>query len=258
MQFEFYQVDVFFFCLFSGNFVVVYCFDVWLVDELMQMIVIEYNFFEIVFVVCEGEVWWICWFILSVEVVFCGYVILVVVYVLFEVYDELGECLEFILCFGVLWVNCEDEWLVLDFFVQYLSEVGSIVELEQVLGLLLVDVLGFIDKLLVLFEFEEVVCVCCFDFVVLVWLFWCGVIVIVWGLQKDFVLCFFVLVMGVDEDLVIGFVYCSLIFYWVQCLNKLLLIVQQCLVCGGELWCWLEGEWVSIVGYVVLVVSGRI
>ncbi|WP_446938426.1 PhzF family phenazine biosynthesis protein [Pseudomonas aeruginosa] len=155
-------------------------------------------------------------------------------------------------------VNREDERLVLDFPAQYPSEVGSTVELEQALGLPPVDVLGSTDKLLVLLESEEAVRACRPDFAALARLPWRGVIVTARGLQKDFVSRFFAPAMGVDEDPVTGSAHCSLIPYWAQRLNKLSLTAQQCSARGGELWCRLEGERVSIAGHAVLVASGRI
>lgn len=157
MQLEFHQVDAFSSRPFSGNPAVVYRLDAWLADELMQMIATEHNLSETAFVVREGEAWRIRWFTPSVEVALCGHATLAAAHVLFEVYDEPGERLEFISRSGALRVNREDERLVLDFPAQYPSEVGSTVELEQALGLPPVDVLGSTDKLLVLLESEEAV-----------------------------------------------------------------------------------------------------
>ena len=232
--------------------------DAWLADELMQMIATEHNLSETAFVVREGEAWRIRWFTPSVEVALCGHATLAAAHVLFEVYDEPGERLEFISRSGALRVNREDERLVLDFPAQYPSEVGSTVELEQALGLPPVDVLGSTDKLLVLLESEEAVRACRPDFAALARLPWRGVIVTARGLQKDFVSRFFAPAMGVDEDPVTGSAHCSLIPYWAQRLNKLSLTAQQCSARGGELWCRLEGERVSIAGHAVLVASGRI
>ncbi|WP_337155628.1 PhzF family phenazine biosynthesis protein, partial [Pseudomonas aeruginosa] len=177
MQLEFHQVDAFSSRPFSGNPAVVYRLDAWLADELMQMIATEHNLSETAFVVREGEAWRIRWFTPSVEVALCGHATLAAAHVLFEVYDEPGERLEFISRSGALRVNREDERLVLDFPAQYPSEVGSTVELEQALGLPPVDVLGSTDKLLVLLESEEAVRACRPDFAALARLPWRGVIV---------------------------------------------------------------------------------
>lgn len=228
MQLEFHQVDAFSSRPFSGNPAVVYRLDAWLADELMQMIATEHNLSETAFVVREGEAWRIRWFAPSVEVALCGHATLAAAHVLFEVYDEPGERLEFISRSGALRVNREDERLVLDFPAQYPSEVGSTVELEQALGLPPVDVLGSTDKLLVLLESEEAVRACRPDFAALARLPWRGVIVTARGQQKDFVSRFFAPAMGVDEDPVTGSAHCSLIPYWAQRLNKLSLTAQQC------------------------------
>ena len=126
MQLEFHQVDAFSSRPFSGNPAVVYRLDAWLADELMQMIATEHNLSETAFVVREGEAWRIRWFTPSVEVALCGHATLAAAHVLFEVYDEPGERLEFISRSGALRVNREDERLVLDFPAQYPSEVGNL------------------------------------------------------------------------------------------------------------------------------------
>ena len=93
-------------------------------------------------------------------------------HVLFEVYDEPGERLEFISRSGALRVNARTSgwsWISR----AYPSEVGS-VELEQALGLPPVDVLGSTDKLLVLLESEEAVRACRPDFAALARLPWRG------------------------------------------------------------------------------------
>ncbi|OES67547.1 isomerase, partial [Pseudomonas aeruginosa] len=194
----------------------------------------------------------------SVEVALCGHATLAAAHVLFEVHDEPGERLEFISRSGALRVAREDSRLALDFPAQYPSEVGSTIELEQALGLPPVDVLGSTDKLLVLLESEDAVRACRPDFAALARLPWRGVIITARGQQKDFVSRFFAPVMGVDEDPVTGSAHCSLIPYWARRLNKLSLTAQQCSARGGELWCRLEGERVSIAGHAVLVASGRI
>lgn len=112
MQLEFHQVDAFSSRPFSGNPAVVYRLDAWLADELMQMIATEHNLSETAFVVREGEAWRIRWFTPSVEVALCGHATLAAAHVLFEVYDEPGERLEFISRSGALRVNREDERLV--------------------------------------------------------------------------------------------------------------------------------------------------
>lgn len=258
MQLEFHQVDAFSSRPFSGNPAMVYRLDAWLADELMQMIAAEHNLSETAFVVREGEAWRIRWFTPSVEVALCGHATLAAAHVLFEVHDEPGERLEFISRSGALRVAREDSRLALDFPAQYPSEVGSTIELEQALGLPPVDVLGSTDKLLVLLESEDAVRACRPDFAALARLPWRCVIITARGQLKDFVSRFFAPVMGVDEDPVTGSAHCSLIPYWARRLNKLSLTAQQCSARGGELWCRLEGERVSIAGHAVLVASGRI
>lgn len=114
------------------------------------------------------------------------------------------------------------------------------------------------DDFLVVFELEVDVVQFVFD----LWLFkevcCCGVIVMVFGSIIDFVFCCFYLVVGVDEDLVIGFVYMMMILYWVECFLKQEFIVCQLSKRGGYLCCIMLGEWVAIFGLVVIYMEGEI
>lgn len=82
MKLQIYYVDVFISEFFCGNFVGVVLYVDMLSDVQMQLIVYEFCYLEIVFLLKseESDVC-ICYFILIVEVFICGYVIVVVYYV---------------------------------------------------------------------------------------------------------------------------------------------------------------------------------
>lgn len=258
MQLDFHQVDAFTNRPFSGNPAIVYRLDAWLADELMQNIAAEHNLAETAFVVREPDGWRIRWFTPKVEMPLCGHATLAAAHVLFEVYGEPGEQLEFASRSGPLRVNREDAHLALDFPAQPPSEVGSTVELEQALGLPLVDVLGNNSHLVVLLESEQAVRACKPDFAALARLPYLGVIVTARGDEYDFVSRFFAPAIGIEEDPVTGAAHCALIPYWSQRLSKLQLRAFQCSARGGELWCRLQGERVSIAGHARLIASGRL
>ncbi|MDR6358472.1 putative PhzF superfamily epimerase YddE/YHI9 [Pseudomonas psychrotolerans] len=177
---------------------------------------------------------------------------------LFEILGEPGERLEFISQAGSLRVFREpDGLLALDFPALVPSELGVTPELERALRLSPVDALAA-DKLLVLLESEQAVRDCKPDLAAIARLPWQGVIVTARGQEVDFVSRFFAPGIGIDEDPVTGSAHCSLIPYWSRRLAKRMLTAQQLSARGGQLWCRLDGDRVSIAGRAVTVFSGRL
>jgi PhzF family phenazine biosynthesis protein len=156
MQLEFHQVDAFSNRPFSGNPAMVYRLDAWLADELMQRIAAEHNLAETAFLVREAQGWHIRWFTPTTEVPLCGHATLASAYVLFEVYKEPVERIDFIGKSGVMSVTRENDRLLLDFPALVPHEVGVTVELQRALGVDIVDVLGS-TELLVVLESEQAV-----------------------------------------------------------------------------------------------------
>lgn len=258
MQLDFYQVDAFADRPFAGNPAMVYRLDTWLADELMQKIAAEHNLSETAFLVQEADGWRIRWFTPTAEVPLCGHATLASAYVLFEIFGEPGERLELNSLSGPLRVFREEGRLALDFPAQLPSEAGSTVELEQALGQPVVDALNTTAHLLVLLESEQAVRECAPDFAALARLPYLGVIVTARSDDYDFVSRFFAPAIGLNEDPVTGAAHCALIPYWSQRLSKLQMRAYQCSARGGELWCRLNGDRVSIAGEARLVASGRL
>lgn len=258
MQLDFYQVDAFADRPFAGNPAMVYRLDAWLADELMQKIAAEHNLSETAFLVQEADGWRIRWFTPTAEVPLCGHATLASAHVLFEIFGEPGERLELNSLSGPLRVFREEGRLALDFPAQPPSEAGSTVELEQALGQPVVDALNTTSHLLVLLESEQAVRECAPDFAALARLPYLGVIVTARSDDYDFVSRFFAPAIGLNEDPVTGAAHCALIPYWSQRLSKLQMRAYQCSARGGELWCRLNGDRVSIAGEARLVASGRL
>ncbi|MFW0757991.1 PhzF family phenazine biosynthesis protein [Pseudomonas sp. H11T01] len=257
MQLEFYQVDAFSDRPFSGNPAMVYRLDAWLADELMQKIAAEHNLAETAFVVREGQGWHIRWFTPTTEVPLCGHATLASAYVLFEMYKEPVERLDFISKSGPLSVSREGERLWLDFPAIVPREVGVTLDVERALGVEAVDVLGS-NELFVVLASEQAVLDCKPDMVALAKLPWPGAIVTARGTRHDFVSRYFAPAIGINEDPVTGSTHCSLIPYWSQRLGKSSLTAYQCSARGGELFCRLEGDRVKIGGNATLVASGKL
>ncbi|KPA93229.1 MULTISPECIES: PhzF family phenazine biosynthesis protein [Pseudomonas] len=257
MQLEFHQVDAFSERPFSGNPAMVYRLDTWLADELMQKIAAEHNLAETAFLVREGAAWRIRWFTPTTEVPLCGHATLASAFVLFEVYGERQETLEFVCKAGALSVSREADRLWLDFPVRVPGGVGVTVEVERALGTPVIDVLGA-NELFVVLPSEQAVRDCTPDWAAVARLPWPGVIVTAPGERHDFVSRYFAPAIGINEDPVTGSTHCALIPYWAQRLDKTALTAYQCSPRGGELFCRLEGERVKIGGQATLVASGRL
>jgi len=257
MQLEFHQVDAFSNQPFSGNPAMVYRLDTWLADELMQKIAAEHNLAETAFVVREGQGWHIRWFTPTTEVPLCGHATLASAHVLFEVYKEPVERLDFICKSGPLSVTREDGRLWLDFPSITASPVSVISDIERALGVEAVEVLAS-NELFVVLESEQAVLDCKPDMVALAKLPWLGAIVTARGEQHDFVSRYFAPAIGINEDPVTGSTHCLLIPYWSKRLGKSSLTACQRSTRGGELFCRLEGERVKIGGDATLVASGTL
>jgi PhzF family phenazine biosynthesis protein len=257
MQLQFHQVDAFSDRPFSGNPAMVYRLDTWLADELMQKIAAEHNLAETAFVVREGSNWHIRWFTPTTEVPLCGHATLASAYVLFEIYKESTERLDFICKSGPLSVTREGDRLWLDFPSIVPVEIGVTLDIERALGVQAVDVLGS-NELFVVLESEQAVLDCKPDMVALARLPWLGAIVTARGNQHDFVSRYFAPAIGINEDPVTGSTHCSLIPYWSRRLGKTSLSAYQRSQRGGELFCRLEGDRVKIGGNATLVASGTL
>jgi PhzF family phenazine biosynthesis protein len=257
MQLAFHQVDAFSDRPFSGNPAMVYRLDAWLADDLMQKIAAEHNLAETAFVVREAQGWRIRWFTPTTEVPLCGHATLASAYVLFEVYKEPVERLDFISKSGPLSVSREGKRLWLDFPTIEPGKVDVTLDVERALGVQAVEVLGS-KELFVVLESEQAVLDCQPDMVALAKLPWLGAIITARGTRHDFVSRYFAPAIGINEDPVTGSTHCSLIPYWSQRLDKSSLTAYQCSARGGELFCRLEGERVKIGGNATLVASGTL
>jgi len=257
MQLEFYQVDAFSDRPFSGNPAMVYRLESWPADELMQQIAAEHNLSETAFVVREAQGWRIRWFTPATEIALCGHATLASAFVLFEVYNEPAQRIDFNSQSGPLSVSREDGLLWLDFPRRESRRIDGLEEAERVLRTKVVEVLGA-NELFVVLESEQAVLDCRPDMAALAKLPWPGAIVTARGSRHDFVSRYFAPAIGIDEDPVTGSTHCCLIPYWAERLGKSSLTAYQSSKRGGELFCHLEGDRVKIGGRAMLVASGRL
>lgn len=264
MKILFVQIDVFVVCLFIGNLVGVMLFDVWFDDDVFQVIVQENNLFEIVFIVFDGSGvvdYELCWYMFVVEVVLCGYVILVSGYYVLGI-ELLCEWVMFWMCkLGILSVMCDGGGYVFDLLV-WVVMFQFLLEIVVVIGVVVLFEMLWYDSgyVLIVVEDEVVVCVFVFDMFVFCKFGLIVVIVIVCGMFEylgvDFVSCVFMLYFDIFEDLVMGLVYVVVVFYWVVQFGCDMMIVYQVSVWGGYVGCCLLGDWVVLLGKCVMVIEG--
>ncbi|MCU1716463.1 PhzF family phenazine biosynthesis protein [Pseudomonas sp. 5P_3.1_Bac2] len=266
MQLDFYQVDAFSRTPFSGNPAMVYRLEQWLDEALMQRIAAEHNLAETAFVVRQDHLWQIRWFTPQAEVPLCGHATLASAHVLFTVYGEPGDSLEFSCMSGPLRVSRETEQLVLDFPVrraQPLADPQVLQAVQQALGAPVEELLalyegGAIQELLVLLADEAQLRQLQPDMAAVAKLPGLGLLVSAPGNSQDFVSRYFAPGIGINEDPVTGSTHCILTPYWAQRLGKNRLSAYQCSARGGELACELAGERVKIAGHAVLVARGQL
>ncbi|MFI8736734.1 PhzF family phenazine biosynthesis protein [Ectopseudomonas toyotomiensis] len=266
MALEFHQVDAFTDQPFAGNPAMVYRLDAWLDDALMQRIAAEHNLAETAFVVKEGSAWHIRWFTPVSEVPLCGHATLAAAKVLFDIYQEPAEVLDFTCLSGALQVARQGERLQLDFPVRPVVPVAASLQADveralgqpaqQVLALLNAD--GSVQELMVVLASEAQVRSFTADLPALAALPGLGVLITGAGERHDFVSRYFAPSIGIDEDPVTGSTHCMLVPYWAERLERSELSAFQCSARGGELLCRLEVERVKIAGYAWHIASGQL
>ncbi|MFN3768012.1 MAG: PhzF family phenazine biosynthesis protein [Ectopseudomonas guguanensis] len=266
MPLEFHQVDAFTDQPFAGNPAMVYRLDAWLDEPLMQRIAAEHNLAETAFVVKEGEAWHIRWFTPTSEVPLCGHATLASAKVLFDLYHEAGEVLQFTCLSGALRVTRQGQRLELDFPLRPVVPVAASLQAEveraldqpahQVLALLDAD--GSVQELMVVLASEAQVRGFAPNLPALAELPGLGVLITAPGERHDFVSRYFAPSIGIDEDPVTGSTHCMLAPYWAERLGRSELSAFQCSARGGELLCRLDGARVKIAGHARHIASGRL
>ena len=266
MSLEFHQIDAFTDQPFAGNPAIVYRLDRWLDEALMQRIAAEHNLAETAFVVKEGRAWHIRWFTPVSEVPLCGHATLAAAKVLFDIYREPAEVLDFNCLSGALQVTRQGERLELDFPVRRVELVVQPLhdqaeralerQVEQVLALRNGD--GSVQELMVVLGSEAELRELKPNLPALATLPGLGVLVTAGGQKHDFVSRYFAPSIGIDEDPVTGSTHCMLVPYWAERLGRTTLSAFQCSARGGELLCRLEGERVRIAGHARHIASGQL
>lgn len=262
MKIPVYHVDAFASRPFEGNPAAICPLEAWLPDATLQAIAGEHNLSETAYYVARGGHYELRWFTPEVEVDLCGHATVASAHVIFDLRHEVpGKRVSFQSKSGELGVERISEngnvLYALDFPSRPPQPVAESPALTQALGATPQQVLKARDYLCV-FASEEEVLALKPDMGKLAALDCFAVIVTAPGKDCDFVSRFFAPAKGVDEDPVTGSAHCTLIPYWAERLGKNKLFGRQRSRRGGELWCELRGDRVSIAGRAVKFSEGTI
>ena len=257
MQIPIYQVDAFTSRVFGGNPAAVCPLEQWLPDAIMQSIGNENNLAETAFLVPNGDRFHLRWFTPEFEIDLCGHATLASAFVIFQHLRPDLRQVAFDTKSGELVVKRLDGGLMSMDFPSRPPEPGaSDSRLRQALGGKAGAILMSRDYLVV-YESEEEVLALKPDMNALAAMDRM-VIVTARGREVDFVSRFFAPSAGINEDPVTGSAHCTLIPYWADRLGKTKLHARQVSRRGGELWCELKGDRVSMAGYAVEFMRGMI
>lgn len=271
MTLTIYQIDAFTNKLFNGNPAAVIPLEKWLDDQLMQKIALENNLSETVFFVpaenqtSPGSIrngtfdFEIRWFTPLVEINLCGHATLASAFVIFSELDFKKTKVVFHSKSGNLVVEKRADLLVMDFpswkperFHDYPENLQKALN-----GLEIVGVYKHRD-LLVELENEEAVKNCKPDFGLLNEIGEKIIITAPGTEDVDFVSRFFAPTAGIDEDPVTGSAHSQLIPFWAEKLNKKKMFARQLSSRGGDLWCGMWGDRVTIAGQCAFYMKGEI
>jgi PhzF family phenazine biosynthesis protein len=257
MKIPLFQIDAFTDILFKGNPAGVCPLESWLDDPTLQAIAAENNVSETAFCVKRTGHYELRWFTPKTEVDLCGHATLASAYVIFNFLDPAARVVRFHTKSGELSVERRGDLLAMEFPARPGAPCKTPITLIEALGTSPGECFLARDYLAV-FESEDSVKAITPKMDKLAALDSLGVIVTARGTRSDFVSRFFAPKVGVPEDPVTGSAHCTLIPYWAAKLGKSKLHALQLSERGGELFCELREDKVSIAGRAVAYLEGTI
>jgi PhzF family phenazine biosynthesis protein len=260
MRIPLYQVDAFTNTLFGGNPAAVCPLTEWLPDGTMQAIAAENNLAETAFFVLQGERYLLRWFTPTVEVELCGHATLASGYVVTHILAPNQRAVVFdTLKAGPLEVSRDGDLLAMDFPAWPPDAEPADPRVLDALGVRPAESLVARGRTLAVYADAEDVAALRPDFTAMRRIPGANLIATAPGRDGvDFVSRYFAPNHGVDEDPVTGSAHCVLIPYWAARLGKARLNARQISARGGELFCTLRGDRVTLAGRAVLYLEGAI
>ena len=257
MKLPLYQIDAFAKNAFEGNPAAICPLDTWLSDEILLSIPEENNLSETAYFVKTEKGFHIRWFTPTTEVDLCGHATLAAAFVIFNELGYKENSISFESKSGVLRVVKDNDLLIMDFPTQAPTACELPTEIKQAFDVSPVECLKAEDYILV-FNNENEILNAKPKLELLKNIDLRGVIITAPSKDYDFVSRFFAPKYGINEDPVTGSAHTQLIPYWSEKLSKNKFSAKQVSNRGGELFCALLGERVSIAGYAVKYLQGEI
>jgi PhzF family phenazine biosynthesis protein len=255
------QVDAFTNTLFTGNPAAVCVLTTPQPDDWMQQVAQEMNLSETAFLIRENDGFNLRWFTPSVEVPLCGHATLASAHVLWsEGYLSAEREARFYTKSGLLIAQKKDNWIELDFPVNYSQTTEPPSALSEVLGIdyksVYLNSLGYLVEV----ESAELVREMQPNFQQMKKLPVANVIVTSIGDgEYDFVSRFFAPGLGIDEDPVTGAAHCCLAPFWRERLKKDEFLAYQASRRGGVVKVYYPGEnRVFLAGQAITVMRGEL
>lgn len=262
MNLPIYHVDAFTNKRFAGNPAAVIPLESWIDENLMQQIAMENNQSETAFLVPTTEHfsdYELRWFTPEVEINLCGHATLGAAWVVFNLLGHGKPEVTFATKSGKLVVEKRADVYVMDFPSWPPNPFeGDIPGLAGALGVKEIRSLAKNRDLLVLLPDEQAVLEANPDFTLLKQIGEKVIITAPGQGEVDFVSRFFAPSAGVNEDPVTGSAHSQLIPYWAEKLGKKKMYAKQLSKRGGEIWCGLWGDRVSMSGQCVFYMKGEI
>lgn len=261
-----YQVDAFTDQLFGGNPAAVCPLDTALPEDMMQSIAFENNLSETAYLVKrETGNYDLRWFTPTSEIDLCGHATLASAWVVFNRLETSLSSVRFQTKSGELEVVRDGDQFRLNFPARPASMCDVPAGFAKALGKSPVE-FWRASKNMAVFETAEQVLSISPDFDFIKTLEGDGLIITapggsadnLQGHNCDFVSRYFAPHVGIDEDPVTGSAHCTLVPYWADRLGKSDLHARQISIRGGNLYCKLVGDRVSMAGYGILFMEGQI
>ncbi len=266
MRIPLFHVDAFTNQPFHGNPAAVCPLQEWLDDALLLKVAAENNFSETAFFVARDKHgvkhYDLRWFTPRCEVRLCGHATLASGYVILNLLQPGFQTVRFeTRLSGALTVSKDGEKLAMDFPAMSAKTCASLPEaLIQGLGTAPrpSSFLEANETYIAVYENQTGIEDIRPDFARLEELHPLAVAATAPGEESDFVSRYFAPSYGIPEDPVTGSAHCALTPYWTERLKKAQLYARQLSERGGELWCAMAGDRVSIKGNAVLTLHGTL
>lgn len=259
MELPYYQVNAFVGEGLLGNPAAVMPLKSWPDDAFLQRLAFENDLAETAFCVrlAPGS-WQLRWFTPLYEVRLCGHATLAASWVLLNRLEPEARTVSFQTLSGELRVVQDEGKLRMRFPLYPLKPCAMPVGLPAAMGIAPLEVFEADDNYYLMYRDEDEVRALKPDMAALLPLHPNGVVAAARGRVADIVSRCFAPSYGIPEDPVTGSIYSGLAPYWGERLHKTVLYARQLSARGGELFCRLASDHVSIAGRAQLYLEGEV